>query len=179
MFIRKSQSKEFEKWIENLLINESLRNKISDWILKSPIEIGIRKFPSYSSSFISAGWMTGLFYNGYILEITARIDYCEWINHKKKEYDFLNLDSEIIKYFKWIKEFPTHRIYVDKKTLLPNPSVENFYKNSEKELYRKKVYKRLSVVLLKEDMHYFQVQESLKRRSKKEEYERWLAWVES
>ena len=61
MFIRKSQSKEFEKWIENLLINESLRNKISDWILKSPIEIGIRKFPSYSSSFISAGWMTDLF----------------------------------------------------------------------------------------------------------------------
>ena len=179
MFIRKSQSKEFEKWIENLLINESLRNKISDWILKSPIEIGIRKFPSYSSSFISAGWMTGLFYNGYILEITARIDYREWINHKKKNYDFLNLDSEIIKYFKWIKEFPTHRIYVDKKTLLPNPSVENFYKNSEQELHRKKVYKRLSVILLKEDMHYFQVQESLKRRSKKEEYERWLAWVES
>ncbi len=77
-----------------------------------------------------------------------------------------------------VQEFPTHRIYVDKKTLLPNPSVENFYKNSEIELYRK-VYKSLSVVLLKEDMHYFQVQESLKRRSKKEEYERWLAWVES
>ena len=53
MFIRESQSNEFEKWIENLLINESLKNKISDWILKSPIEIGIRKFPSYSSSFIS------------------------------------------------------------------------------------------------------------------------------
>ena len=30
MFIRESQSNEFEKWIENLLINESLRNEISD-----------------------------------------------------------------------------------------------------------------------------------------------------
>ena len=51
--------------------------------------------------------------------------------------------------------------------------------NAVKRNRAKRRMRALILVLLKEDMHYFQVQESLKRRSKKEEYERWLAWIES
>ena len=140
MFAFSSQRKEFENWIKNSSIKEPERKNFFNWIVNSPIKIYIPKIPPVGCS-ISAGWCRGD-YNGYVFDITASIDHFDWMSYINKEYSYISIDSEVVNYLNWIGDIPTGRFSIDQRT----------------GYFDKKVYKKVSVYLIKEDENFFEIE---------------------
>ena len=140
MFVIHSQKEQFEDWISNSTINETERKRIYNWIVNSPVDIYIPRIPPVRCS-ISAGWCQGD-YNGYVVDIIAHIDYFDWMSYINKEYKYISIDSEVIKYLNWIGDIPTIRFYIDQRT----------------GYFDKKAHKKISVYLIKEDEKFYEIE---------------------
>ena len=150
MLVINSQRKEFENWIANSLIKEPERKKFHNWIVNSPIDIYIPRIPPVGCS-ISAGWCQGD-YNGYVFDIIVHIDHFDWMSYINKEYSYIPIDSEVINYLNWIGDIPTSRFSIDQR-------IGYFYKEDYKnKVHIKKVYKKISVALIKEDWEFNEIE---------------------
>ena len=150
MLVINSQREEFENWIANSLIKEPERKKFHNWIVNSPIDIYIPRIPPVGCS-ISAGWCQGD-YNGYVFDIIVHIDHFDWMSYINKEYSYIPIDSEVINYLNWIGDIPTSRFSIDQR-------IGYFYKEDYKnKVHIKKVYKKISVTLIKEDWEFNEIE---------------------
>ena len=140
MFAFSSQRKEFEDWINNSSIKEPERKKFFNLIVNSPIEIYIPKIPPVGCS-ISAGWCRGN-YNRYVFDLTVSIDHFDWMSYIYKAYSYISIDSEVVNYLNWIGDIPTARFSIDQRT----------------GYFDKKVYKKVSVYLIKEDEKFYEIE---------------------
>ena len=140
MLVIKSQREEFEDWISNASISDTERKRFSNWVLNSPINIYIPRIPPVGCS-ISAGWCQGD-YNGYVFDILADIDHFDWMSYINKEYSYIPIDSEVINYLNWIGDIPTGRFSIDQRT----------------GYFKKKVYKKISVSLIKVDWQFYEIE---------------------
>ncbi|OUL43993.1 hypothetical protein B0W81_00855, partial [Prochlorococcus sp. HOT_208_60] len=100
----------------------------------------IPKIPPEGCS-ISAGWCRGD-YNGYVFDLTVSIDHFDWMNYINKEYSYISIDSEVVNYLNWIRDIPTSLFSIDQR---------NGY-------FNKKVYKKVSVYLIKGDEKFYEIE---------------------
>ena len=150
MLVIKSQKEEFKDWLSNASIKESERKRFSNWVFNSPINIYIPRIPPVGCS-ISAGWCQGD-YNGYVFDILADIDHFDWMSYINKEYSYIPIDSEIIKYLNWIGDIPTGRFLIDQRT-------GYFHKEDYKnKVHIEKAYKKISVALIKKDWEFYEIE---------------------
>lgn len=154
MLVIKSQKKEFEDWISNSSISDNERKEFSNWVLNSPINIYIPRIPPVTCC-LSAGWCQGS-YNGYVFDIIVHIDHFDWMSYINKEYSYISIDSEVIKYLNWIGDIPTGRFSIDKRTGYFH---EEDYKNK---VHIEKAYKKISVGLIKLDSKFDEIEERKK-----------------
>ena len=140
MLVVSSQRKEFENWINDSSITEPERKNFFNWIVNSPIEIYIPKIPPVRCV-ISRGWCQGD-YNGYVFDITASIDHFDFMSYINKEYSYISIDSEVVNYLNWIGDIPTGRFSIDQRT----------------GYFDKKVYKKVSVYLIKVDEKFYEIE---------------------
>ena len=140
MLVSTLQRKEFENWIGNSSVKEPEGKNFFNWIVNSPVEIHIPRIPPVRC-YIPAGWCIGD-YNGYVFDITVSIDHFDWMSYIYKEYKYISIDSEVINYFNWIGDIPTVRYSIDKRT----------------GYFDKKVHKKISVYLIKEDEKFYEIE---------------------
>ena len=154
MLVIKSQKKEFHDWISNASIEESEKKKFKNWVVNSPIDIYIPRIPPVGC-LISAGWCQGD-YNGYVFDILANIDQFDWMSYINKEYSYIPIDSEIIKYLNWLGDIPTGRFSIDQRT-------GYFHKEDYKnKVHIEKAYKKISVALIKKDWEFYEIESEKK-----------------
>lgn len=140
MLVSPLQRKDFENWISNSSLKEPEGKNFFNWIVNSPVEIHIPRIPPVGCS-ISGGWFVGD-YNGYVFYISVSIDYFDWMSYIHKEYKYISIDSEVINYLNWIGDIPTSRFSIDQRT----------------GYFDKKVYKKISVYLIKEDEKFYEIE---------------------
>ena len=149
MLVINSNRQEFENWMNNAAIKEPEKTNFFNWIIDSPIDIYIPRIPPVGCS-ISAGWRGD--YNGYVFDIIVHIDHFDWMSYINKEYSYIPIDSEIIKYLNWIGDIPTGRFLIDQRT---GYFQKKDYKNK---VHIEKAYKKISVALIKKDWEFYEVE---------------------
>ena len=140
MLVINEQRLEFENWMNNAALKEPEKTNFFNWIIDSPIDIYIPRIPPVGC-LISAGWCQGD-YNGYVFDILANIDQFDWMSYINKEYSYISIDSEVIKYLNWIGDIPTGRFSIDKRT----------------GYFDKKASKKISVSLIKIDDQFYEIE---------------------
>ena len=154
MLVCNSQREEFENWINNSSLKEPERKRFFYWIINSPIDISLLNIPPVRCRLRSGKFRD--FYNGYVFDIVADIDYFDWMSYLNKEYSYITIDSEVIHYLNWIGDIPTGRFSIDQRT-------GYFHrKDYKKKKHIEKAYKKISVGLIKIDEKFHEIESEKK-----------------
>ena len=153
MLVINEQRQEFENWMHNAAIKEPEKTNFFNWIINSPIDIYIPRIPPVGC-LISAECCRD--FNGYVFDIIVHIDHFDWMSYINKEYSYIPIDSEIIKYLNWIGDIPTGRFLIDQRT-------GYFHKEDYKnKVHIEKAYKKISVALIKKDWEFYEIESEKK-----------------